>query len=71
MSIVPDLRRLILAMRPLRSVTVCVIHSALCPQLPSMMASTQETVSIKGMNEDLEGLMSLGVQEVWLVGHFE
>ena len=36
-----------------------------------MTAGTHETVSIKGMNEDLEGLMSLGGQEVWLVGHFE
>ena len=35
------------------------------------MAGTQETISIKGMNEDLEGLMSLGVQEVWLIGYLE
>lgn len=28
-------------------------------------------ICIKGMNEDLEGLMSPGVPEVWLVGHFE
>ena len=27
------------------------------PRLPSMTAGTHETVSIKGMNEDLEGLM--------------
>ena len=35
------------------------------------MAGTQETISIKGMSEDLEGLMSLGVQEVWLIGYLE